>query len=317
MLLSVVITSYNDQPIIEPYFEAIRSTLSRQETFNWEILYVDDGSSDGSLETLNRIAQEDSHVTVIELARNFGQQKAFLAGIKRARGDVIITLDGDFQYPPDCLMELARKTLGGYDIVSGVRVHRKDPLLTRTASVAGQIFIRKIFQVPVQDFGAIKAFSRFIVGQILRYESYCTNVYGLAYALTNRFIEIPVEHLPRPTGHSKWNLTKRLHVYFDLYLAYYPYESTRLLKFGFLTLLGFLALYLILYFSLSHDIFFHMLTAVLFLAMMGISMGLILGSLFFSFLLRIYRQLLWKGNCYVERRVIHLHPESRIDGMRR
>lgn len=312
MLLSVIITSYNDQTMITPYFEAIRKTLAGQKTFDWEIIYVDDGSGDGSVEILKQLAHEAPQVTFIELTRNFGQQKAFLAGLKIARGDVVITLDGDFQYPSECLLELTKKTGEGFDIVSGVRVNRKDPWSTRFASMIGQYFIRRTFQLPVKDFGAVKAFSRFLVDQIMRHENYCTNIYGLAYSLTNRYTEIPVAHLPRPAGRSKWSLTKRFHLYFDLYLAYAPYESSGLFKIGAsLFSLGFLSLVTLLYLYLVHDIFFFQsFTAIASLGMTGIGLGFMVGSVFLSFLLRIYRQQFWKGNGTLVRRIIRQQKEE-------
>lgn len=319
MLISIIITSYNDCAIITPHFEAIRKTLSAQKTFDWEIIYVDDGSRDGSVEMLEQIAKENSEVTFIELTRNFGQQKAFRAGLKMARGDVIITLDGDFQYPPECLLELAKKITAGFDIVSGVRVNRKDPWLTRFASIIGQYFIRHTFQLPVNDFGSVKAFSRFMVHQIIHYDNDGANIYGLAYALTNRCTEIPVEHLPRPCGRSKWSLAKRFHVYLDLYLAYAPYESTSLLKMGgALFLLGSITLGILLYLYLAHDIFFFQsFTALASLGLTGIGLGLIVGSVFLSFLLRIYRQQFWKGDGTLVRRMIrdennHFRRHSRL-----
>lgn len=304
-LLSIVISSYNDCEIIQPFYQAIVKTLEGQSAFDWELIYVDDGSSDGSVNTLNALAASDQRVSAIALTRNFGQQKAFLAGIKHARGHIIITLDGDFQYQPECLIDLAHKVSEGYDIVSGIRARRKDSLFTRLTSRVGQGLISQIFHVPVTDFGSVKGFSRFITDQIIQHENYCTNIYGLAYALTNRLAEIPVTHLKRYAGKSKWNFRKRLHMYLDMYLAYSPYESTGMLKAGFISAcIGFLYLSFLLYIYYFHGIFaFRTFGAGAALGLMAIGLGLVLGSISFSFLLRIYRQLLWKGHCYIERNV--------------
>ncbi|MBI2340379.1 MAG: glycosyltransferase family 2 protein [Deltaproteobacteria bacterium] len=311
-LVSLVITSYNDREIIRPYFEAISKTLSTQTQYAWEIIYVDDGSTDGSVGILESLASQQANVAFIELTRNFGQQKAFLAGMRHAGGDAVITLDGDFQYPPECLVALAQKVFENNDIVSGIRTKRQDPWFTRLTSAAAQFFIRRIFRIPVRDFGAVKAFGRFLVDQILKYENYSTNVYGLAYSLTNRHAEIPVGHLPRFAGRSKWNFTKRLHLHLDMYLAYSPYENTSLLKIGFFsTALGLLILSLLLYLFLFHGIFFfRSFTAVFALCLTGGGSALMLGSLFLSFLLRIYRQLLWKGDCSVERKIVRAPVEN-------
>ncbi len=268
---------------------------------------MDDGSTDGSVETLKALAARDASVVFVELSRNFGQQKAFFAGMEKARGDVIITLDGDFQYGPECILDLADKVMEGYDVVSGLRSKRQDPWFSRISSSIGQFFIRRSLRAPIRDFGAVKAFSRFLADKIIQYANYCVIPYGMAYALTNRSAEIPVRHLPRPSGRSKWNFTKRLHMYFDLFLAFSPYEATSLIKIGsYCVAAGFLALAVMLYFFVVHRLFFfHSFTAVFSLALMVVGAGLVFASFFLSFLLRIYRQLVWRGQCYVLRET---HP---------
>lgn len=306
-LLSIIISSFNDREIIIPYFEAIASTLKGQTQYAWELIYVDDGSMDGSVETLKELAHQHSEVTAFELSRNFGQQKAFFVGMKHAHGDIIITLDGDYQYEPDSLLKLADKIQEGSDFVSGIRNKRRDPFLAKLTSRIGQFFIRRALRYPIKDFGSIKAYSRFLIEQIVKNENYCIMPHGMAFALTNRITEISVPHRARFSGRSKWTFTKRLHMYFDLFLAYSPYEATSLIKIGsYLILLGFLVLSYLLYTSLIYEVsYFHSFKAVTALCLIAGGFSLIFSSLFLSFLLRIYRQLLWNGQCYVQRKIHH------------
>src|SRR3989338_9277513 len=168
-LLSLIIPSYNDRDIIHPFYDAIDAVLKGQTRYDWEIIYIDDGSTDGSVNILKQLASQHSEVSFIELARNFGQQKACFTGLKHVHGDVVILLDGDYQYNPSCLQPLADKVMEGFDIVSGIRISRKDPLQMRLTSWIGQYFIRRILKISVGDFGSVKALSRFLVQQMLKY----------------------------------------------------------------------------------------------------------------------------------------------------
>lgn len=301
--LSVIIASYNDKDIIQSHFSALLKVLGSQSQYDWEIIYVDDGSTDGSVEVLKSLVSANPNVTLIELARNFGQQKAFFAGIKLSRGDIVITLDGDYQYEPRCLIDLADKVKGGFDLVSGIRTQRHDPLWPRLSSRIGRFFVQRVLRYPVKDFGSVKAYSRFLADKIVRYDNYCIMPHGTAFALTNRIAEVEVMHRPRPVGRSKWTFTKRLHMYFDLFLAYSSYETSSLIKCGgFSILLGVSTLTVLLYLFLVHHIFlFHTFTAVTALWLTGGGFALLFGSFLLSFLLRIYRQLLWKGESSISR----------------
>lgn len=314
-LLSVVITSYNDREIIEPHFEAIVNVLQAQDRFAWELIYVDDGSTDGSVATLEQIATRHDNVFFVELARNFGQQKAFFRGMQQARGGVVVTLDGDFQYNPECLIRLANLVLEGYDIVSGVRHSRKDPLWMTWTSRFGQGLMRKILQANVSDFGSVKGFSRFIVGQILKYETYCVSVYGTAYALTNRYTEIPVEHKPRPAGRSKWTAFKRLHLLFDVFLGFGDFTMVTLTKIGAgFALAGLSILFCLLYLYLAHKMFlFDSVSAIAAYGFLVGGLSLVFFSFGLSFFLRIHRILLWKGEVSVIRDIYSQERRSLAD----
>ncbi|MBF0553532.1 MAG: glycosyltransferase family 2 protein [Nitrospirae bacterium] len=219
-VISIILPSYNDCEIIGPYHKAITDLLVSQDRYDWELIYVDDGSTDGSVEFLKELASVDTKMISIELSRNFGQQKALFCGMDESRGDIVITLDGDFQYPPEVIMQLSDKMSEGYDIVSGVRLDRNDPFLDRLFSAIGQYFVNHAISRKLSDFGAVKAFSRFVIDNILKNKMFTTQVYGLAYNITNNYTEIPVKHLKRYMGKSKWSLFQRLEMYLELFLLF-------------------------------------------------------------------------------------------------
>lgn len=220
-LISIILPSYNDKDIILPYYHAITNHLTFNQKYDWELIYVDDGSNDGSVEVLRDIAlSDDSKVKFLELSRNFGQQRAFLCGLQHSKGDIVITLDGDFQYPAKVITQLADKIMEGYDIASGIRDNRCDPFIGRITSKIGQWFIKRTVAKDISDFGSVKGFSRYIVDGILQNEMFTVQIYGLAYKLTNRCCEISVEHLKRYSGESKWNFWMRLDMYLELYLLF-------------------------------------------------------------------------------------------------
>lgn len=258
--------------------------LASQTRYEWEIIFVDDGSKDGSVAELATLAQERAAVTVVELARNFGQQKAFMIGLAHAQGDVVVTLDGDFQYDPSCVIALADKVNEGHDIVSGVRHDRKDPWFSRLTSRIGAAFIRRLLRAPVSDFGAVKGFSRLLVDGIVRRSGYCAFPYSMAFALSDRFAELPVTHKPRPWGASKWSFGRRLHLYFDLFLMHARHDGTAGLKLVLVSLLA-----AVVAFALSAP-----RTGA---SLVFVAAALFASSIFLGFCLRIHRQLIWGDQC--------------------
>ena len=140
-IISVVIPSYNDCSIIRPYYEAITSYLEQQQDYDYELIYVDDGSSDGSQRTLTEIANSDDKVIYIELMRNYGQQRALFAGLSESNGDFVVTLDGDFQYDPEVITQLANALGNTYELASGIRKGRQDKKLDMMVSRLGNAAI--------------------------------------------------------------------------------------------------------------------------------------------------------------------------------
>lgn len=217
MKLSIVIPVYNELDNLQPLTEAIRAALSSAE---YEVVLVDDGSTDGSLQRLEQLATADpSHLVVIELRRNFGQTAAIAAGIDHATGDVIVTLDADQQNDPADIPMLLEKIEQGYDVVSGWRVDRKDKLLTRRipSQVANWI-ISRVTGVPLHDYGCtLKAYRREVLQGFRLYGEMHRFIPAYAGSVGARIIEVPVRHHPRVLGKTKYGLERTIKVLLDLF----------------------------------------------------------------------------------------------------
>jgi len=159
--ISVFLPVFNEEPNLRPLHEKLDRSLA-QLGRSAEIIYVDDGSSDGSLSVLREIAAGDSRVRVIALRRNYGQTPAMAAGIDAARGEVLIPMDADLQNDPADIVRLLEKLDEGFDVVSGWRKRRRDPLITRKIpSQMANWLISKIGGVPLHDYGcSLKAYRR-------------------------------------------------------------------------------------------------------------------------------------------------------------
>jgi glycosyltransferase involved in cell wall biosynthesis len=202
---------------VRPLHEAICSAMD-PTGLEYEILLVDDGSRDGTFETLARLADEDSRVKVIQLRRNYGQTPALRAGIDAASGDVIVTMDGDLQNDPNDIPMLIEKLNQGYDVVLGERVNRQDKLLVRKIpSLAANILIRKVMGSKIRDLGCtLRAMRREaalelpLYGEMHRFMSIWAEISG------HRVVQVPVKHHARQFGQTKYNLSRTVRVLLDL-----------------------------------------------------------------------------------------------------
>jgi glycosyltransferase involved in cell wall biosynthesis len=170
VFLSVIIPVYNEEESIQPLHERLMDALAPL-TKTYEVIYVDDGSRDSSFPRLVEIAQQDEAVRVIRFRRNFGQTAAFSAGFDHARGEVIVTMDADLQNDPQDIPKLLEKMNEGYDVVSGWRVNRKDPFLTRRLpSVIFNWMIAAVTGVKLHDYGcSLKAYRREVIENLRLY----------------------------------------------------------------------------------------------------------------------------------------------------
>lgn len=219
-LLSVVVPLFNEQENIPTLYRRLTQSLSSWAT-RYELLLVDDGSSDGSLETLKEIAEADPAVRVVQLSRNFGQTPAMRAGIDAARGDVIITMDGDLQNDPQDIRRLVEKLDEGYDLVTGWRKNRQDPGITRKLpSKIANWLIRRVTEVRIHDTGcSLKAYRAWLIKGLPLYSELHRFIPAMSSAAGARIAEIPVNHHPRRAGKSKYGLSRTGKVVLDLLMV--------------------------------------------------------------------------------------------------
>ncbi len=183
-----------------------------------EVIFVDDGSTDKSLEILKEIAAGDDRVRVISLRRNYGQTAAMSAGIDAAKGDILIPMDADLQNDPADINRLLDKLDEGYDVVSGWRKNRQDKLISRKipSQIANRI-ISWIGGVPLHDYGcSLKAYRRDVIQDVKLYGEMHRFIPIYASWAGARVTEIPVDHHARTMGKSKYGISRTIKVVFDL-----------------------------------------------------------------------------------------------------
>jgi len=214
--LSVIIPAYNEQDSLEKLYDELNEALSGK--FNYEIIFVDDGSSDNTFNVLSQIRKNDPRVRVIRFRKNFGQTAALAAGFENSCGSIVIPLDADGQNDPADIPRLIKKLNEGYDIVSGWRKNRRDNLVTRTfpSRVANWI-IARITGVKLHDFGCtLKAYRWESIKEIRLYGEMHRFIPALASWGGENIAEMVVNHRPRATGTTKYGLNRTFKVILDL-----------------------------------------------------------------------------------------------------
>ena len=215
--ISVVIPVFNERENLRPLFEGIREVLDDMGR-TWELLFVDDGSTDGSYAVQQDIALLDGHVRVVRLRRNFGQTAAMSAGFDHAQGEIIITMDGDLQNDPTDIPMLVETLETGYDIVSGWRKGRKDPLISkRFPSFISNKVASWVTGVKLHDYGCtLKAYRKEILDEIHLYGELHRFIPALAGAIGARVGEVEVKHHARRNGKSKYGVGRLLRGFLDI-----------------------------------------------------------------------------------------------------
>ncbi len=245
--MSLVIPLYNEEENVQPLYEAIDAVV-RYMGKRYEIIFVDDGSSDETFPRLKQIAESDPAVKVIKFRANCGQSAATDAGFELARGDVIIVMDGDLQNDPRDIPNLLAKMDEGYDLVSGWRKNRKDKVLLRKipSKIANKI-IGSVTRVNLHDTGcALKAYRKEVVKRINLYGELHRFLPALARVEGARIAEIPVNHHARQFGQSKYGITRTFKVIMDLLSLnlFIKYLKKPIYFFGKIALLFFLFAFL-------------------------------------------------------------------------
>jgi glycosyltransferase involved in cell wall biosynthesis len=240
--VSVFLPVYNEEPNLRPLHAKLDQALKALGR-SAEIVYVDDGSSDGSLKVLRELAESDPRVRVVALRRNYGQTAAMAAGIDAARGKVMIPMDADLQNDPVDIRRLLEKLDEGYDVVSGWRKNRKDKMVTRKIpSMIANRVISWIGGVPLHDYGcSLKAYRRESLEDVKLYGEMHRFIPIYASWAGARVTEIPVEHHPRTMGKSKYGLSRTLKVVFDLMTIKFmaSYQTKPIYVFGSFGMLAF------------------------------------------------------------------------------
>jgi glycosyltransferase involved in cell wall biosynthesis len=222
--ISVVIPVFNEEENVPLLYEKLKGVLEKLP-YDYEIIFVDDGSTDRTPRVLEEIAAKDPKVKVIEFARNFGQTAAMAAGMDHATGDVIITMDGDLQNDPEDIPRLLEEIKKGYDVVSGWRKNRQDAAISRKLpSKIANWLIGKLTGVRIHDYGCtLKAYRSDVIKRVRLYGELHRFIPALAATVTSvdRIVEIPVKHHPRRFGKSKYGISRTFKVISDLFFIWF------------------------------------------------------------------------------------------------
>jgi glycosyltransferase involved in cell wall biosynthesis len=215
--ISVVVPVLNEEENLPILHQQLCQVLAGSG-FQYEIIIVDDGSTDGSFQMLRQLQAGDPCLRIVRFRRNYGQTAAFAAGFDRARGDIVITMDADLQNDPEDIPALVEKMAEGYDVVSGWRVDRKDRFLDRRLpSILANRLIGWTTGVRIHDYGcSLKAYRREVLDDVQLYGELHRFIPALAHAAGARVTEIPVRHHPRRFGRAKYGLSRTLKVVLDV-----------------------------------------------------------------------------------------------------
>jgi glycosyltransferase involved in cell wall biosynthesis len=230
--VSVVIPLYNEEENVRELYSGLKRALAPMPEDN-EIIFIDDGSTDRTLALLQEVSAEDDGVIVLSLRRNFGQTAAFAAGFDYARGDIIVTMDGDLQNDPNDIPKLLA-LLKENDLVSGWRKHRQDPFISRRLpSMTANWLISKVTGVKLHDYGcSLKAYRREVIKNLNLYGEMHRFIPAVASWYGVRVAEVETAHRPRKYGKSKYGISRTMRVVLDLITVKFLQSfSTRPLQF--------------------------------------------------------------------------------------
>jgi glycosyltransferase involved in cell wall biosynthesis len=238
--ISVVVPLLNEQDNIGPLYEQITQTLT--DVYEYEIIFIDDGSNDNSFDILAKLQKTDAAIRVICFRKNFGQTAALSAGFAHARGKVIVAIDADLQNDPADIPKMIAKLDEGFDVVSGWRKKRHDNAFTKLLpSKIANWLISRITGVKLHDYGCtLKVYRREVIEETKLYGEMHRFIPALASWSGARIAEMPVNHRPRTTGKTKYGLGRTLKVILDLITVKFlgSFSTKPIYIFGGLGLLG-------------------------------------------------------------------------------
>jgi glycosyltransferase involved in cell wall biosynthesis len=215
--ISVVVPFYNEEDSVEELHTKLTRVLQEQG-MSYEMIFIDDGSTDGTSAILKKLFARDKSLKVIKLRKNFGQTAALQAGFDHAQGEIIISMDGDLQHDPEDIPIFLEKMKEGYDIVSGWRKKRKDHfLLRRFPSWVANRIMRLLSGVKIHDFGTtFKAYRKDVLEGVKLYGELHRFIPALISRTGVTITEVPIKNIIRPKGKSKYGLSRVRRVFFDL-----------------------------------------------------------------------------------------------------
>jgi glycosyltransferase involved in cell wall biosynthesis len=215
-VISVVVPVRDEAESVERLYAELDATLTALER-GWEVVYVDDGSTDGTYSTLVRLHAAHENVRVVRLRRNLGKAAALDAGFAEATGDIVVTIDGDLQDDPSEIPRLLAKLDEGFDLVCGWKTHRRDRLSRRLPSRLFNAVVRVVSGVPLHDMNCgLKAFRREVADELRLYGELHRFIPVLAVDRGFRVTEVGVNHRPRPHGRSRYGMERYLRGFLDL-----------------------------------------------------------------------------------------------------
>jgi glycosyltransferase involved in cell wall biosynthesis len=216
-MLSIVIPIHNEEHSILPLYDRLTLVLEQLQR-PYEILFVDDASSDRSFELLANLVETDGHLKVIRLRRNFGQTAALSAGFHEAKGDIVVAMDGDLQHAPEDIPALLAKVDEGFDIASGWRKHRVDnAIMRKLPSRIANWLMAKVSGVKLKDFGTtFKAYRAEVLKDVNLYGELHRFIPALASFYGARIAEVPIRNTPRAAGGSHYGIGRTFRVAIDI-----------------------------------------------------------------------------------------------------
>ena len=214
-LISFVIPVYNEEDSLRPLIERIYSAMS-DKPYMFEVIFINDGSTDDSKKVIDDIKNVNGNIRSVEFKKNFGKAAALNKGFKIAQGDYIISMDSDLQDNPEEIDKLMNKINEGYDLVTGWKKNRKDPLEKRLASKFFNLLTSLATGLKIHDFNCgFKAYKREVVNEIELYGEMHRYIPAIAYWKGFSVAEVEVKHSPREFGNSKYGIKRYLHGFFD------------------------------------------------------------------------------------------------------
>jgi glycosyltransferase involved in cell wall biosynthesis len=253
-VISVVIPIYNEERSIALLYEELQAALDPLDD-EWEAVYVDDGSTDDSFGALTRLHARAGNVRVVRLRRNFGKAAALAAGFAQAHGDIVVTIDGDLQDDPAEIPRLLAKLQEGFDLVTGWKTHRRDPLSRRVPSKVFNWVAGRMSGLRLHDMNCgLKAYRDEVVRGLVLYGELHRFIPVLAHERGYRVAELPVNHRPREHGRSRYGLERYLRGFLDLltvsFMGRYRHRPLHLFG-GFGLLLGLTGTAILVYLTID------------------------------------------------------------------